>query len=88
MNHCCKWRHQSHLNLEEDTYIVVNRWKTLTYFMGVFQRRQDVSRTTQQKMSAGGQGDRGKPNDQQTDFFGGGVPSRKTEKHVEGEVQG
>jgi hypothetical protein len=46
MNHCCKWRHQSHLNLEEDTYIVVNRWKTLTYFMGVFQRRQDVSRTT------------------------------------------
>jgi hypothetical protein len=43
---------------------------------------------TQQKVSAGGQGDRGKSNDQQTDFFGGGVPSRKTEKHVEGEVQG
>ena len=43
---------------------------------------------TQQKVSAGGQGDRGKPNDQQTDFFGGGVPSRKTEKNVEGEVQG
>jgi len=39
---------------------------------------------TQQKVSAGGQGDRGKPNDQQTDFFGGGVPSRKTEKNVEG----
>ena len=38
------------------------------HFVGVFQRGQDVARATEEKVAGGGQGDRGKTDDQQADF--------------------